>query len=375
MKTFFKFFLIFFTLFLLSCGSKLKFKDLDFNEPSSWMKFRGDLKNSSFLSQKIEAPKRLLWKKELGGALVSSPVATSGVLILGGLDKKLYFIDAQTGEKQKTFKTSSSISFSPLLEDSILYFSSEKGDGNLYALNLSNGEILWKKDLKDPSTSPLVVDEKIYLGTSDGRFFCLDKISGKVMWFFKTDDIIKSFPAYADGSLFFGSAGGNFYSLDKDSGKEVWRYKTKSAIFSSPAIKKESVFFGCLDGSLYALNKVNGDLLWKFETSGKIFSSPAVDDSTVFIGSNDGYLYAVDFLSGKMNWRFDAKSVIRSSPLIVGNKVFFGSLDGNFYVLDKVNGEPLWSYKADGMVFSPPIFYDGKIYIGTFDGFLYCFGK
>jgi len=374
MKTQFRF-LLFFSLVFLFCSSRIKFKDFELNESASWRKFRGDLKNSSFVTSSIEVPKRLLWKKELGGALASSPVAANDFLILGGLDKKIHFVDAATGEKRKNLKTKSHISSSPSFKDSILYFSSEKEDGNLYALNLLNGELVWKKDLKEPSTSPLVVDDKVYSGTFDGRLFCLDRGSSRVLWFFKAGEIIESIPACDDSSLFFGSGDGIFYSLDKESGKEVWRYKTGSSIFSSAAIKGSAVFFGCLDGSLYTLDKTKGDLLWKFETSGKIFSSPGVDDLKVYIGSNDGHLYAVDILFGELKWKFDAKSAVNSSPLVVGNKVFFGSLGGNFYVLDKENGELLWSYKTEGMIISEPIFYNGKIYIATFDGWVYCFGE
>jgi len=375
MRNIFKFsFLILLSLLFLFCSSSFQLKNFKTTQDLDWVKYKRDLENSGYVKENIPTPDKLLWKAEIKGGIMASPVATNGIIIVGGLDKKLYFISASDGKKLKRLSFSGEILNSPALLDTFLYLAVEGEDRNLYALNLLNEKIIWHKKLKG-SSAPVILEDRLFIGTEDGFLFCLDRSTGSEFWRFKTEGEIKSTPAYQDGKLYFGSADNYLYSLDEKTGKLIWKFKTDAGIFSSPAIKDSIVFFGSLDGALYALNLERGDLIWKFNTEGRIYSSPSVSESTVYFGSNDGYLYALDIFSGKLLWKFKTESLIHSSPLIIGDKILFGSFDSFFYVLDADNGELLWKFKTSDMISSSPIYYQGRVYIGSQDGYLYCFGN
>jgi hypothetical protein len=73
----------------------------------------------------------------------------------------------------------------PALQDGILYF----GDlnGSFYAIQASDGRLLWKNELPKPSLfssnpkvlgTPLILEDKIYYGDDRGVLRILDKTSG-----------------------------------------------------------------------------------------------------------------------------------------------------------------------------------------------------
>ena len=380
-KLFFLFSILLLSL-SVSCAFRFKLNHTRFLHSGGWESFRGNDKNTGSVSQPIDIPNKLLWSFDTKKPLKSSPVIAQGVLFIGSLDKRLYFVDAFTGENLGSRKISTSISSSACVGDSLLYFAQDKGDETFFALNLLTGDLLWKKKLGDISSSPQIYQEKIFIGTNSGLLLAFNRFSGEKIWEFKTEDVVISTPATSGKMVCFGSGDDNLYTLDIDNGELKWKFQAEGSIYSSPAIKVENpanggddkVFFGSVDGHLYALKIEDGSLIWKFKTDRDIYSSPAVADSLVYIGSNDYFMYAVDQATGKLRWKFETGGIIRSSPIAVGDKLFFGSYDGNFYVLDRFSGKLLWKYQTKGMISSSPAYYDGKIYIASEDGNLYCFG-
>jgi outer membrane protein assembly factor BamB len=385
-------FLILLLSLLVSCAPGFKLKPTKLFPSPGWESFRGNNENTGYVPQSIQIPNKLLWSLGTKGHLKSSPVIGKGILFIGSLDKKILFVNALSGKELGKQKTSTSISSSACVGDTILYFACDKGDETFFALNLLTGDLLWKKKLGDISSSPQIYQDKIFIGSNSGLLSAFNRASGEKIWEFKTEDAVISTPACNGKIVYFGSGDDNLYALDKDNGELKWKFKADGSIYSSPAIKAENpalrsepsrsktnggddkVFFGSVDGYLYALKIEDGSLIWKFKTDGDIYSSPAVTESLVYIGSNDYFMYAVDQATGKLRWKFETGGAIRSSPIAVGDKLFFGSYDGNFYVLDRFSGKLLWNYQTKGMISSSPAYYEGKIYIASEDGYLYCFG-
>jgi outer membrane protein assembly factor BamB len=365
---------VIFCLFL-SCSHRFALKDLDLTSDPAWSSFRGDLRNSGYLQHQIPTPEKLLWKTELDGKMNCTPVVAKNVIFIGALDKKIHFVDAHTGKKLGDLSLKKTYSSFLFIENSFLYFSGEGEKKTLFCYDLKKGKLEWQKELGSSKSSPLVKDDKIFLGTERGKFYALNRYRGEPIWQFQKDGKILSSPAYSDGLIYLGLDNGWFYALVEKTGGVRWKFKAGNGIHSSPAIQDDKVLFASLDGIVYCLNKKDGTRIWEFETSASIFSSPAVTKNSVFIGSNDGFLYKIDLLSGELRWRFEAFSPIHSSPLVVGDKVFFGLLDGKFYVLDRETGKFLRSYQTNGMITSSPVFYKDKIYVGSEDGYLYCFGQ
>lgn len=265
------------------------------------------------------------------------------------------------------------------------------------------------------TSSPALVDGKLYLGSYDGTFYCFNAKTGEQKWSFYIHSMLSSSPAVVNGKVYFGVdrlGEGIIYCLEASSGQVIWSYLIQyggmfNGVSSSPAVADGKVYIGSMNGIMYCFDAIgNGDgttdLLWMYHTNGAIESSPAIVNGKVYVGSDDGYLYCLGGQHGNFIWKFDTGYLwyrpwqtaeqevppihvdgwIWSSPAVVNGNVYFSEGRGKIYCLNAESGRKIWSY-ATGEWGSPssPAVADGRVYIGTFYepdyqpryGNLYCF--
>lgn len=230
------------------------------------------------------------------------------------------------------------------------------GDGVLFSVETDAGNELWRTDLGNASdiytSSPLVVDDQIVVGTPDGVVHAVSRDDGTERWRFSSVGPVLSSPATFDGTVVVGSSDGTVYALDRETGSKRWTFETGDAVYSSPTVDGDTVYVGSNDANVYALSATSGSRKWQFRTGREqLWSEPAVAGGTVFVGGRDGYLYALDAGTGDEQWRFpDDESAGRlSSPAIVGTRVFVADVSGQVHAIDANAGTPLWSFDTDGL--------------------------
>src|SRR3989338_3687149 len=102
-------------------------------------------------------------------------------------------------------------------------------DGHLYAIDEMTGIIKWKFRMGGPSiSSPLVHNERIYFGSNDSYFYCVD-MNGELVWKINTGDIMVCSAVAAGGRIFIGNGSGYLFCFSTE-GKELWRFKTGDGI-------------------------------------------------------------------------------------------------------------------------------------------------
>ncbi len=253
--------------------------------------------------------------------------------------------------------------------------------------------------------SPAVDRATVFVGSTEGVLYAVDRAAGTEKWKFETKSRIASSPAVSGGLTYFGAYDGAFYAVDADSGRLRWKFQTEGerqftaphlhgfqpeteimpdpwdCFLSSPAVWNGAVYFGSGDGNVYALDAATGALKWKFKTGDVVHASPAIADGTVFIGSWDSYFYALDAATGAEKWRFktgedavDHNQVgIQSSAAVVDGTVFFGCRDSHLYALDEFTGKSKWAYATGGTwILTSPAVSHGKVFFAvSYGGQLY----
>ncbi len=208
----------------------------------------------------------------------------------------------------------------------------------------------------------------------------------RTQWTYKTDGQVIGSCTLSGGTLFVGSTDGYMYALDKQSGTLQWKFDSKNAIRSTPAINGETLFFHTVAGDLYALDTRTGNIRWQTSLKGETMidvwdyyqSSPVVHNNLLIIGSGNGHVYALNKETGKEAWSFQTEGVVHADPLVYDNKVYIGSFDGHLYALDITSGTPLWSFKTvgnryftKGAIQNGPSVFEGMILFGSRDFNLY----
>ena len=209
--------------------------------------------------------------------------------------------------------------------------------------NQKTGNEVWvNEDVKFVSSKPVFIDDMVFVGDRFGHVYALDISNGRILW---ENQLNKNnvYLSIGDKKL-FSAAGNKVYSVDADNGDIIWEYQAGNDVVSAPCVSDERVYFGSFDTKIYSLDAETGQCIWNSTTGWGVYSSPVVSDNMVYVGSMDNHMYAFDVEDGEMIWSFPTFAAIRSSPVVYGDYVFFGSDDGWFYAVDKKTGDLIWRF-------------------------------
>jgi eukaryotic-like serine/threonine-protein kinase len=238
-------------------------------------------------------------------------------------------------------KNIGSIETSPVLDGENIFVSTISG--NLYKLNVTTGNILWSRNSSGRKTSlnsffnsPTIFGDKVFLGGNDWNMYSFDTASGKELWKFKTGGAIFCDVSVNEGKLYFGSDDKNFYCLDT-SGNLVWKKNLNTKFLSSSTFSGNMVITAAVDGNVYSLDKENGNVIWTFATKGTICASPLLQGNKIFIGSYDKNFYCLNASDGKKLWSYETGGRIRTSAVIWKDYIFFACEDKYIYCFSNKN--------------------------------------
>src|SRR5215471_5286536 len=326
------------------------------------------------------------WSFHTGGAIVGSPSVADGVVYIASMDGNLYAVDQETGKEKWKYKSRMPIASSPAVLDGTVYFVSSLGA--LGALDAKSGNIKWalpteyerKFEAKNlhgyPSaaqtvpdawdlftSSPTVVNGKVYFGSGDGNVYAADAQTGTLLWKFATKDVVHASPAVVNGVVYIGSWDSHFYAIDAQTGLEKWSLNTgedptihnQVGFQSSPAVVDGVVYVGCRDAHVYALDAASGRKKWDYPTSKSwVIGTPAVRDGLVYVGTSDSSRFmALDAKTGRLRFNFDAKAYMFSSAALAGDLAYVGDHNGRLYAVDTKSGKLAWDFQTDASKADP----------------------
>lgn len=300
----------------------------------------------------------------------TAPVVASGILYYGSDRGYLHALNARTGKRIWKRKVSNddgvvvtppegrigidTLWSSPVVVDDIVYVSSPIE--MVTALDARTGKQIWGTRLAsiDAGNTPLVTQDTVY--ASGFGLAALDLTTRAPKWVFDVQENLSA-PVLADKTLYFGSSKGMAYALSASTGRVIWKRKIENPIFedgdlNTPAIANGLLLLSTQRGSLYALNLKNGEEVWKFKPGGSGSSPPAAINGIVYYGTVENrHLYALDLATGKLRWKFKTgPDGTSSQPLINGKTVYFGSWDGNLYALDALSGKEKWRISSGDQI-------------------------
>jgi outer membrane protein assembly factor BamB len=234
-----------------------------------------------------------------------------------------------------------------------------------------NGRTLkevWRAELGEIWSSPIIAGENIFIGAGDGNFCSLDSRTGKVIWKIQTGGRIESTPCIDKNIAYLGNDLGSFYAINLKSGSVLWKKALGEYVRSSGYCDGESLYIGSINptrrsGFFWALSCRNGGVLWKRQM-GPVFSSPVVDHDEIIIGSDDETLYCFSS-TGTQKWRLQLSGKIRSTPAAARDAIYVGSFGGIFYRIKRSSGEILWQSQIDASFYSSPAVARGLLATGN----------
>jgi outer membrane protein assembly factor BamB len=251
------------------------------------------------------------------------------------------------------------------------------GDGSILVSGYDN--ILYKIDADDGSgeplfsearnryiASPLVADERIYAANANHFLYALT-LSGEQIQEFEAIQSLWASPVTDGSAIYLATTDGNLYALDKSDLSERWDQPINfgGAIVGAPAVDADGILYvGSFGSTVTAVNS-SGDVLWEFPTQGWVWATPLLVEGTLYVGDQNGMLYAIDAANGAEIWSTDLRSTVLGTPALYEDTLYIGTENGEIFSIDPADGASKKVQDVDGNLFSSPVVAEDVLLFGV----------
>jgi len=231
--------------------------------------------------------------------------------------------------------------------------------GVLRALEIDGSRVLWEfTEAKGEYVAPGSVGEDILvIGNGDGNVYALNVTDGSSAWAqpFHTGSRVWAAPLILSDTVYIASLDHNLYALDLQTGRERWRFTAEGAMVGPPLARDDRLYIGAFDGRLYAIRREDGALVWtaSFDDGQRwVWGSPATDGASIFAADVEGTAYAVDVETGAERWRRTLQEPVRLGLAFdpEGGLLLAAGNAGTLYALDPTDGHIRWSQPGNGQI-------------------------
>ncbi len=270
-----------------------------------------------------------------------------------------------------------------------IYFFNSKGTVIKFSKNL---EVIWEKNIyskKEKKLNPLLnlAIEKNTLILTDNlsNYYALNILNGDLLWRKTNSAAFNSEIKIAENKIFTVDYENILKCFSIENGNLLWEYQTENTLIKSTkktslVLDENKVIFLNHTGDLNTLDQ-NGNLIWQTPTSKSIiyedsftniYSDIVLDNNTIYFSNNKNEFFAVSLDTGSVKWRKKINSSIR--PTITKDLIITIADNGFLIILDKKNGKLVRSTniktkikkkKWDDLVNNGFLVGKNKIYLST----------
>ena len=252
------------------------------------------------------------WSIELN-FLASGTSAGFGLVVVSDIDGNVIAVDQNDGSKLWSTNVKGEVLSKVAIDAKVVVV--KTGSGELLGLDRENGEILWSYRSKLPlltvrgSSSPVIVDDLIYVSFDNGRLGVFELNSGFQVWdgaisyvkgVSELENLIDSdsSPVVDGGLIYTTNYQGNLNIFDIAQKRSVWSYETSS--FYSPIVSRGMLTIVEANSGLRSFALKTLQESWTNDDYINRDLSNAVSyKGSLVVGDFGGYVHVIDTLNGK----------------------------------------------------------------------------
>ncbi len=258
------------------------------------------------------------------------------------------------------------------------------GIGNIYALNYSDGSLIWKKNILTQISAPPVVNkQKVFVTTDDNQLIVFDANNGDEIWDHSGNienvSIVGGVnPAIKNGIVYVTYSTGEIYALNENNGSIQWYENLVDTVLfgeglitdiqSPPVIFEDKLYVASFSGQFVVFNLIDGKRNWELNLS--TINPIVISGDYIFLIDTENKLYCIEKSAGKIIWVVQLKKIQKKQllswvgPMLSSHKLVIASSEGKIISLSPYNGKILSiSDEKESITISP-------IHAGTYIYFL-----
>ncbi len=337
------------------------------------------------------------WSTKLGGNKKINrpglaPAGNGARVFAASSDGIVTALDAITGKPvwQVSLGKNTGISGGPGIGGNLVAVGTAEGE--VIALSLLDGSTQWRTKVSSSVlAAPAVSTRAVVVRTNDGQLTALDSSNGRELW--NVDRRVQGLtyyghaePVFASGAVVSGFDNGKIAAVDIPTGQVIWErsvserrgrneFERLADVDGRITINGEDAFAVGFQGRAMLIALPTGQPVWAQDMSSRY--PVAVDWNQVFVSTIDDTVVALDRRNGVQNWKQD--QLIRRSigaPSLLGTSVVVGDFEGYLHWISAIDGSFQARTRAgSSAITAPPLVMGDMIYVQNDSGELHAFSK
>lgn len=249
----------------------------------------------------------IVWQKEAKGEIVAKPVAAENNVIVRTTNGYLEAFSQEDGsEIWQTNLEVPSLTLRGQSTPAVAYGAIILGDdsGHVNAYFAKDGQLIWQQRISQPSgsteiaklndvdTTPIIEQGLVYAIGYNGNLAALDLSNGQTVWK-KALSSTNSF-VIQQNHIFVVDQDDNIYALAKNGGSVIWKQSDLlHRQLTTPVVYQDYIVVGDFEGYLYLLDINSGEIVSKTQVSSSgLAAQLTVADNKIIIQAKNGNVYA-----------------------------------------------------------------------------------
>lgn len=250
---------------------------------------------------------KLVWQQNVKGEVLTNPLSAENKIIVHTTNGFLQALDRETGKEVWDMALDTPLlslrgQSAPVIAYGAIIVGDDTGHVNAYFLN--DGQLIWQQRISQPSGSteiaklndvdiqPIIENGLVYAVGYNGNLVALDLSNGQIIWR-KALSTTHSF-VLDSNKIYAIDQDDNIFSLFKNGGSTIWKQsELLHRQLTDPVLYGKYIVVGDFEGYLYWITQEDGHIAAKTQVnSSGIQATPLVVNNNIIVQTKNGNVYA-----------------------------------------------------------------------------------
>lgn len=333
-----------------------------------WPTVLGNAQRAGYAAETVPAAPEEAWRASVGRGLVTPVVVEGPVVIASTANRMVATLSTETGEHYWERRLDGPVTGGVVRGGQRIFAATDDRDGKVYALRFERGRTAWDRRIGASAFPGLIVGDAVYFATARGDVVALDIEDGDEVWRVRLGDPATSTPVPHRESLLVTTVRDTLYRIERGSGRIAARAALPGTVSAAPTLVADTIYLPLQTGDLVAYQLPQLEELWRAPFGAPILAAPVVgQDGSLYVLNRSAELWRVrpGARAGEKLASLDGAA--RASLAIARDRLLVGRLDGKLFLLD-MDGRVLWERDFEDSIVAPVTVADGALYVPLLRG-------
>jgi outer membrane protein assembly factor BamB len=312
------------------------------------------------------AAPEVAWDVNAGAGMLGTLLLLDSTVITATTNRELLAYHRRTGRRHWQQRFGNAVTSTVLYSEHMLYVGTDEDDGSVHAREVARGRERWRQRIGAVSTTPLLGNNVIYVGTRQGVVAALSLKHGNRLWRIGLPGAIATTLVDAGDHIVAFTATDSVFALRKNDGGLLARGVLPGTPAAAPAVNGHTIIVPIHPGAVVGVDARTMAVLWRVDAEAPILTTPAIaEDGSAYVAGRDGSVLRIREGLAERITRLE--HALSGSLTLARDHLLLGSYDGTLSAVS-MDGNVVWTYRFDDSIVAPVAVGDQAVYVPLLHG-------